>query len=343
MSKFRIIANPQQEEWELFLDRIGSGNLQQSFGYGEVIKMSNPRTNVIRLLAMDGDRLVGLVQAKYNRRFGCGTRLEISSGYGDGPVAVSEDEEHVIRELLLSLEKRAIKSRVSDGFVFWSGRNQVLESMGYTLSNVVNAYKVDLQKTAEELWKSIAHNKRRNVKKAQEQGAEVIQRKSYDDLFSFYKMYEASSKRVGFDAYSFDYFHAYLKVFGERDKVRVFLTVFDGQPVAGAFVVVHGDTAYALAAGSRKAVWYVRPNDLLHWKAMEWARGEGLSWYHMGHVYEPLPTETALGWSLWRWKREWNGKLEKYCIYHKVYMPKLRKFVLTPYEKIGTTVRKIGF
>jgi lipid II:glycine glycyltransferase (peptidoglycan interpeptide bridge formation enzyme) len=343
MSKYRIIQNLQQKEWESFLDEFVSGNLQQSFDYGEVAKMTNPHTRVVRLSAMDGDCLVGLVQARYNRRFGFGDRLEVGGVYGYGPVAGTEDKEHVLRELSELLEKCATKNRVSEAFIYRLGSDQVLESMGYTLIQVFNVYKVNLQKTAEELWRSIVHNKRRNIKKAQEQAVEVVQGKSYDDLVSFYEMHGISGERAGFVPHPFNYFHSYLKIFGANNKVKVFLAVFNGQPVAGVFVVIHGDTAYALGAGSREEVWHVRPNDLLHWKAMEWACSEGLSWYHMGHVPEPPPTENSSGWGLWRWKKEWNGQLEKMYEYHKVYMPKFKKVVLTPYEKIYSTARKIGF
>lgn len=334
MSEFRITDTASREEWESFLSKSVSGNLQQSFYYGEVMKMTNQKNRVIRLLASDGGEAVGLIQGVFHKKFGIGVRVDAGGGYGFGPIALLDKEEAVFRELLSSLEERAVKNRISEAFVSRPESDRVLENMGYSISDVSHTYKVGLHKNSEELWKSIAHNKRRNIKKAQEQHAEVVQLKSYDALVSFYEMYKSSSDRVGFAAYSFDYFNAYHKVFGARENMRVFLTVLDDKPVAGVFVVVHGDTAFALAAGSRKDVWHVRPNDLLHWKAMEWACGEGLSWYHMGHVFEPIPTENSPGWSLWRWKREWNGQLKKYYIYHKVYMPKLKKFFLNPYEKI---------
>jgi len=255
----------------------------------------------------------------------------------------SEDGEQISRELLIFLERSAVENRIPEGIVFRPEHDRTLESLGYTVSEVANFFKVGLHMSAEELWKSIAHNKRRNIKKAQEQRAAVVHLKSCDALVSFYEMYKASSERVGFGAYSFSYFDSYLKVFGATDKVRIFLTVLDDKPVAGVFVVVHGDTAYALAAGSQKDVWQVRPNDLLHWKAMEWACGEGLSWYHMGHVCEPVPAENSPGWSLWRWKREWNGQLNKYFVYHKDYMPRLKKFVLAPYGKVYSKFSKVKF
>jgi lipid II:glycine glycyltransferase (peptidoglycan interpeptide bridge formation enzyme) len=275
-----------------------------------------------------------LIQARYNRRFGFGDRVEVGGTYGYGPVTEIEDEAEVSKELITHLENRAIKSRVSEALIYRPRNDPILESLGYSLTQVFNIYKVTLPKTEEELRKSIAHNKRRNIKQSQEQGVKVVQSKSPDSLASFFEIHAISGKRAGFTTQPFSYFNSYLKVLGEKGKVQIFLTVYNGQPVAGVFVVIHGDTAYALGAGSREEIWRVRPNDLLHWEAMKWACSKGLSWYHMGYVSEPPPAENSLGWGLWRWKREWNGQLEKVYVYHRVYMPHFKKFVLTPYEKI---------
>jgi lipid II:glycine glycyltransferase (peptidoglycan interpeptide bridge formation enzyme) len=341
MTKFKIIDNPLQREWESFLEKFVSGSLQQSFDYGEVVKDYNPRTKVVRLLALDGDYPVGLVQCRFNRMFGFGDRLEVGGVYGSGPLVADKYNEPVLTELIAELEKCATKNRVSEAFIYRLGKDQVLESLGYTLIQVFNVYKVALQKTAEELWSNIAYNKRKNIKKAQRQGVEVVEGTSYDDLASFYEMLSISGKRAEFIPHPFSYFHSYLKIFGANDKAKVFLAVFDGQQVAGVFVVIHGDTAYALGAGSREGAWHVRPNDMLHWKVMEWACSEGLSHYHMGFVDEPPSTKDSSGWGVWRWKREWNGRLEKMFLYHKVYRPIFKKLVLAPYENVYNIMRKI--
>ena len=336
MSRYRMIDDPLKEDWDSLLLNFSSGNLHQSFEYGEVAKMCNPHTRVVRLLAVDGDRPVGLVQARYNRRFGFGEALEVGGLYGYGPVvADGEDKEKVSKELVATLEKWAIKERVLSGSIYRPEMSSILENLGYVLTNSFNTYKVELSKSVEELWRSIAHNKRRNIKKAQEQGVEVIKGSSYDNLVSFYEMLEISAKRAGFIPHSFDFFHSCLKIFGADDKLKIFLASVNNQPVASVFVVVYSDTAYALAAGSRKEVWHVRPNDILHWKAMKWAYSKGLSYYHLGSVSEPLPTDGSPQWGLWRWKREWNGRLEKTFVYDKIYMPRFRKFLL-----IGARARR---
>jgi lipid II:glycine glycyltransferase (peptidoglycan interpeptide bridge formation enzyme) len=341
MSECKVVDDSPQCEWESFLEKFVCGNLQQSFDYGEVMKAYNPRTRVVRLLALDGDYPVGLVQGRFNKKFGFGDRLEVGGVYGNGLLVVDKDDERVLRELIADLEERAIKNRVSEALIYRIGEDHVLESLGYTLIQVFNVYKVALQKSAEELWSNIAYNKRKNIKKAQRQGVEVVEVTSYDGLVSFYDMLSISGKRADFIPHPFSYFYSYLKIFGANDNARVFLAVFDGQYVAGVFVVIHGDTAYALGAGSREDAWSVRPNDMLHWKAMEWACSKGLSHYHMGFVNEPPPTKDSPEWGLWRWKREWNGQLEKMFLYNKVYRPRFKKLVLAPYEKIYNIMRKV--
>jgi CelD/BcsL family acetyltransferase involved in cellulose biosynthesis len=344
LNEYTIVNDPSREEWASFLTKLAAGNLQQSLEYGEAAKEANPHTRVVRLLAFDGKTPVGLVQARYNRRFGFGDCVEVGGVYGNGPVVADiEDKRNVVRKLVTALEKHATRNRVSEAFVYRLETDGVLENMGYALVLSFNVYKVPLGKGVDELWKSIAHNKRRNIKRAQEQRVEVVSGSNYDDLVSFYEMHEISGKRAGFVPHPFSYFHGYLKVFREKEQVKIFQARLNSRHVAGVFVVVHGDTAYALGAGSLEEDWQVRPNDILHWKAMEWACNEGLSYYHMGHVNEPPPTEGESGWGLWRWKREWGGQFEKTFVYHKVYMPRFRRFVLTPYTKIYRAKRKMSF
>src|SRR3990170_5477695 len=115
MREVRIIANPSRAKWESFLQSF-SGNLSQSFDYGEV-KKSDPHTRVMRLSATNRGSLVGLVQGTYHQRFGGGGWLDVGGLWGYGPVVDLKDEEHIFRELMLSLEKFAVKNRVIEGVV----------------------------------------------------------------------------------------------------------------------------------------------------------------------------------------------------------------------------------
>ena len=101
MKKHTITANPWPEKWRSFLDGFVSGNLAQTFEYGEVVKMSNPRTKVLRLSAIDRNSYVGIVQAVFNARFGFSGSLDVGGWWGFGPVARLGDEGYVLRVAFL--------------------------------------------------------------------------------------------------------------------------------------------------------------------------------------------------------------------------------------------------
>ena len=85
----------------------------------------------------------------------------------------------------------------------------------------------------------------------------------------------------------------------------------------------HAKTIYALGFGYLRTALEVRPNDLLHWKIIEWGCRKGFLKYHMGEVHP----ESKDG--VWRWKREWNGdqdpahifvkSISKYAFIERIY------------------------
>jgi lipid II:glycine glycyltransferase (peptidoglycan interpeptide bridge formation enzyme) len=120
----------------------------------------------------------------------------------------------------------------------------------------------------------------------------------------------------------------------------VFLANWKGKSIAGVYVVTHGKTVYALRAGSLTEGLKVRPNDLMHWKAMEWACTNGYLKYNMGMVDEPTPTEKSAKWGIWRWKREWNGCLERYEIFDKTVLPQYKP-VLQARNIVYETIKRL--
>lgn len=173
------------------------------------------------------------------------------------------------------------------------------------------------------MWTNIHHNKRRNIKKALEEGVEITQSHSNEDLNTFYALLRASAERGGFTPYPHSLFETIWKTYSP-ELSKVFLAHWKGKSVSGVYVMVQGKTVYALGGGSLTEGWGVRPNDLLHWKIMEWACENGYLKYNMGGVDEPPPTEESSKWGIWRWKREWKGSLEGIETFDKIILPKYK-------------------
>jgi hypothetical protein len=341
VSRYDVVENPSVELWNSFLNmNFPEGNLAQCFETGETTKMTYPRTKVVRLsIAYDGE-IVGIVQGIYSSYFGFGMTLRVMNG----PVVRRDAKENfqLVGNLLKELEdyskrKRIIRAEISVP-ESWQ-LQKVFHKMGYALTKIENEYHVNLEKGVQNLWESLDHNKRRNIKKAVKEGVEIVQSRRHEDLGTFYSMLQASAKRKDFSIQPLSMFEAVWKIY-KPELSKVFLAYWKGKSVSAVYIAIHGKTVYALSAGSSSEGWEVRPNDIMHWKVMEWACENGYSKYDMGTVPDPPPTEGSNEWGVWRWKREWKGNLERIQTFDKILLPRYKlilrakKLVERSYEGI---------
>jgi CelD/BcsL family acetyltransferase involved in cellulose biosynthesis len=323
VSGYVVVENPSAEIWNSFLRISPEGNFEQCFEYGEIMKMAYPRIRVARISITHNGEPIGIVQATYSSYFGFGF-LRVMRG----PIVNAEIKENsqLAGGLLKELEEYSKRRRIiyAEMWVPDSWRLQeVFHKMGYASAGKINEYVVNLEEGVQKLWKSIDHNKRRNIKKAMNEGVEIVQSRSHEDLETFYSLHEASAKRNGFSAHPRSWFEAAWKTY-KPELSKLFLAYWKGKRVAGVYIVVHGKTVYALRAGSLPEGLEARPNDIMHWKIMEWACQNGYSKYDMGMVDEPPPTEGSSAWGIWRWKREWKGSLERMQIFDKILLPRYK-------------------
>jgi lipid II:glycine glycyltransferase (peptidoglycan interpeptide bridge formation enzyme) len=324
MSDYYVVQDPSAKLWNSFWESYREGDFFQSFEYGEISKTASQRTKIARLSINLEENPIAMIQGTYTRYLGFGMTLQVLCG----PVVSTEkrcDLQLVIR-LLKELEDYCKRKRIilSDIWVLdsWQLREAFL-NMGYASVGKINDYVVNLEGGVQRLWDSIHHNKRRNIKKAEREGVEIIQSHSHKDLEAFCLLHEASAKRDGFTPVPRSWFEAAWKIYSP-ELSQVVLAYWKGKSIAGVYVVIHRNTVYALRAGSRTEGLNVRPNELMHWKTMEWACENGYSKYNMGMVNEPVPTEKSDKWGIWRWKKEWNGSLERIEIFDKTILPRYK-------------------
>ena len=67
-----------------------------------------------------------------------------------------------------------------------------------------------------------------------------------------------------------------------RLRPRVFLARHQGEPVAGAVIGVHGDTAYYLFGASNENALALNAGYALHWAIVSGLRTESAQWYDLG-------------------------------------------------------------
>lgn len=329
MSGYLIAENLPAELWNSHLLRFSEGNFEQCFESGEIAEKAFPRAKAARLAITSNGKPVGLVQGTYSTYFGFGMTLKVRNG----PVAIAENTETslIAENLLRALDDYGKKNRIIQAEIWvpesWQ-LQEVFSRADYSLIDKTNEYYVNLGEDGDEHWRRIAHNKRRNIKRATKEGVEVILSDNHDDLLTFYSMLRSTAERAGFQPLPLPWFEAAWKLHRPGELSKIFFALWKGKKVAGVFTVTHGKTVYAAAAGSLTEGWKARPNDIMHWKAMEWARENGYSKYYMGLVSEPPPESGKEGstpaWGVWRWKREWKGTLQKIQMFNKLLIPRYR-------------------
>jgi lipid II:glycine glycyltransferase (peptidoglycan interpeptide bridge formation enzyme) len=324
VSHYHYIKDPKGEFLESFWQSSQEGNYFQSYEYGEILKKASPKIGIARLGINFSEKTLGVAQGTYSSFLDLGMTLQVICG----PVisAAEKDNLNLAQHLVEGLEQICHDKHIIR-LEIWPLESLNLRDLllknGYALIGNINDYIISLDPDSQKLWNNIHHNKRRNVRMAERDGVEIILSQSHDDVESFCFLHEAAAKRDGFSPIPRAWFEEASK-FYKPESWRIFLAKLNGKSIAGVFSVSHRKTCYALRAGSLTETLKVRPNDLMHWKAMEWACANGYSKYNMGMVDDPVPTEKSAKWGIWRWKKEWNGYLEKIEIFEKTILPQYK-------------------
>jgi len=344
MPHFTIVADPSESEWTKALSSMEEGNYGQTFEYGEVWS-TLPHMNVLRLLAMDDGDCVGLLQAVYRSRFGIGVAMRVGGIAGGAPLTKGNQDQRrrTLDRLLQAVDGSAQSRRIIQGRVWWEakwGMNEAFLNRNYKVARELNIYAVPLL-PPEELWKKLHHNKRRNIRQAMKKGVEIVEGQDHQGFLSFYSMHLESCRRANIGHAPLKELEGFWNLLRPKGKATLFLARWKGKDVAGAFVLIQGNTASVPCAGSLEEGWEARPNDYLHWKIMEWAHQQGLSRYHMGGI-NPDPNASSYG--VYRWKIEYGGTMEKMLNYDKVYLPRLagliEKGLVPPYRALKKLRRR---
>jgi Acetyltransferase (GNAT) domain len=163
---------------------------------------------------------------------------------------------------------------------------ETLSTCGFRGAQADALVTLDLTRGPDALFRKFSSNRRLNIKKAIRAGVEVVQGVTDDDFAQYYEIHRAWCHHKGDGrAPRFEDVLALLRLTGNR---RLFLARFDGRPIAGIIVrFVPGGVVEYVATGWLKDSVAVRPSDLLHWRAIEWACASGFRIYNLAasHLY----------------------------------------------------------
>jgi hypothetical protein len=146
----------------------------------------------------------------------------------------------------------------------------------------------DLALDETDLWMSFEHKVRKNVNKARRSGVTVETDLTGARLIDFLSIYESTLDRRNarddyyFDRHFFDRLHQEL-----TGQLAYFHAFHGGEIVSTELVLLSAESAYSFLGGTKSDSFALRPNDLLKYEIMKWAKASGRRWFVLGGGYEP--------------------------------------------------------
>ena len=142
---------------------------------------------------------------------------------------------------------------------------------------------LDLTRGPEALLKDFSANRRTNVRSAMKRGIGVAVATTRDEFQSYYEVYAHWCARKDQETLRYETFEEALMLTKNR---RLFLARFEGKVIAGVVIRLYPKGVIEYAANSSfEQNLKLKPNDLLHWRVIEWACSEGYTRYSLAGAH----------------------------------------------------------
>src|SRR5258708_5023388 len=174
------------------------------------------------------------------------------------------------------------------------------------------AYVLDLSAGAGGLQFGTSRNRARlkwAVRKASRLDVHLRVADTQEDLRSWYRLYLETMRTHLIPPRSFRLFDAMWNVLRPRGLMRLLVAEHRRGLIAGSIYLTFGATAFYAFNGSRRSELRLRPNDIIHWRAIEDFRREGFRYYDLGEV-----ATGNLG--LADFKTKWGSEEIQLCRYY---------------------------
>lgn len=235
------------------------------------------RKKSFAILSTAHGRVTGILTGIHND-------YRVQSGLAVRPqvaLARQADPASALANLVAGLVAEARAAKLVDLFV-WSDLARWIDPR-FRQRSCEGVVMLDLLQGPHALFRKFSENKRTNIKKAIRYGVTVEPARSSDDLSVYYAICVDWSRRKALPIPKEQEFR---KAFALTDNRLLLLARHEREIIAGLVIrfLPNGVMEYA-ANSSLHSALRLRPNDLLHWRAIEWGCREGMTKYSLGGTH----------------------------------------------------------
>jgi peptidoglycan pentaglycine glycine transferase (the first glycine) len=270
-------------EWDSFVKSVPRGDHLQSSPWA-AFKASYGWSPIRIIIKKDGLAVAG-VQFLVRRVFGV---LKIAQVL-QGPVLSSQEPElfeTTIQELVRLIRVIKINYLVVVPACDCSAA-EVLGEKGFRPSGFLGGPRatliIDLLQDSNALLHKMRRTTRNNIRIGRDQGIRVREG-GEGDLAVFYRLLEATTKRHKGDPESKKYYLDLWKHLEPSNHVRLFLAEYQGEILSGVLLVPFGNTVTVKGLAWSGGRRWLRPNELLMWKAIGWSKENGFRYFDLNGI-----------------------------------------------------------
>jgi len=308
----RLLEENEKKIYNDFISLSLYSSIYQSFEWGEIRKYDG--WNVIRLIAIDKDHIVGGLSCLYKKiPFLPKCVFYIPRGpVLDYACEKASDIFNILflRILEIARKENAIYIRINpDINQATCFRDIILKN---NLTNVrypilhTTTFRLDLLKDEEQLLASMESRVRYDIRKAEREKVEIVIDNGNNEYINlFYNLLNQVSIRNKFPIYSYEMMQNIWKILSPKGMCKIFLARRQDEVVSGAFLLLFGNKCIYQWGGSVRTK--VNPNQLLHWEIIRWAKTSGYQIYDFQGVPENVKEGDDL-WGIYLFKRGFGGQ-----------------------------------
>jgi hypothetical protein len=235
------------------------------------------------VLALNRGSVVGVLTGQHKRN-------EVLSGLQSRPqicVDMAGDTNATLRSLAQGLLAEAGSTKLVTAYSWNSLPLDAFESFGFRRRELEGNVVLDLSKGPDALFKQFHASRRKNIRHAIKNGVEVSQARTAEDAETFHQLHlqwrETARKTISTLEIPREVFE---QRFRQPETFRFFFARHSGKVIAAiALRFCPGGLVEFSDHNSLDEFLYLKPNDLLQWKCIEWACSAGFRLCSLGGAH----------------------------------------------------------
>jgi hypothetical protein len=187
------------------------------------------------------------------------------------------DRLRAMNNLIAGLLQESKSAKLVDLFL-WSDMAGLVDAR-FRQRTYEGVVMLDLSLGPDAVFREFTKVRRKRIRRAIKHGVTVEPAKSRDDISAYYTVHVDWTRRRSRPIPGEEQFQG---LFSRRNR-RLLLARYNGSVIAGVVLrFIPGGVVEVAASGSLEGALHLRPNDLLYWRAIEWACAEGLTKCSLG-------------------------------------------------------------